>query len=472
MVERYSKRKLLLKNMGTFKEDLQNQLVAIYETIDENIQTAYQYFLEIWLPVTAIVVILAVLLLTADPAPPRHVLMGSGPPGSSHELLAKKYAEFFLRYGITLELVPSNGAVENLERLKDRKDPLMAAFTVSGALNSNNSKGVYSLGSVDYHPLWFFYRESAYRGETNRFTDMASLRVNIGAKGSSTNLIATKLLELNQLSAASSNFSDLATHDAINKLEHGELDGVFIVDDFASPNIQKLIKMKGLKIANFSRAEAYARLDPSFEMVDVPRGGISLHNDIPPEKLNLIAVTTEILVDDRLHPAIQTLFLIAAKSINGPQSFFSKEGEFPSYKNTKFERSKEADIFYQKGPPWLINHLPFWLAEFINRMAFFLLPFLALAYPLVRSTPNYYNNRIRSKINGMYGEIKFFEKDLVSSYDASQKSDFLAQIEVLEKRALDMNVPKSLSGEYYTLRTSIAFVRDCLERDLYMSPPK
>ena len=455
--------------MGELKENLQNQLIAIRETIYENIQTAYQYLLEIWVPILAILVILLILLFIADPAPPRHVLMGSGPPGSSHELLAKKYAEYFSKYGITLELVPSHGAVENLERLKDRKDPLMAAFTVSGAGYLDDYRGINSLGSVDFHPLWFFYRESAQHGEVNRFTDMAKMRVNIGAKGSSTNLIGSELLQLNQLSGDLSNFSYLSSHEAINKLDSGELDGVFIVDDIASPNIQKLLKMKGLKIANFARAEAYTRLNSSFEIVDVPRGGISLHDDRPPERLNLIAVTTEILVDDRLHPAIQTLFLMAAKSINGPQSFFAKEGEFPAYKNTKFERSKEADLFYQKGPPWLINHLPFWLAEFINRMSIILLPFMALAYPLIRSTPNYYNNRIRSKINAMYGEIKFFEKELATSFVLSKKSTFLSQIDALEKRALDMNVPKALSGEYYTLRTSIAFVRDCLERDLYTS---
>ena len=453
--------------MGKLKESFQDQLTAIYETIYENFQTAYQYLMEIWLPLSIVVCAIIILLILADPAPPRHVLIGSGPPGSSHELLAKKYAEFFSRYGITLELVPSHGAVENLQHLQDQKNPLMVAFSLSGAASLGNNKGISSLGSIDYHPLWFFYRESAYKGEANRFTDMAKLKVNIGAKGSGTNLIAQQLLKMNQVPGDSKNFSHFSSKEAIEKLGKEELDGIFIVDEYSSPNIQKLLSMKGLKIADFVRAEAYSRLDPSFELVDVPRGSLNLHDDNPPKNINLIAVTTEILVNDQLHPAIQTLFLIAAKSINGQQSFFAKEGEFPSFKNTKFARSSEAELFYQKGAPWLMNYLPFWLAEFFNRMTILLLPFLVIIYPVIRSTPNYYINRIRSKINAIYGEIKFFEQDLLNSFEFTNKVAYLQKIDDLEKRALDMKVPKSLSGEYYTLRTTIVFIRDCLEKNFY-----
>mgnify|MGYP006175702601 CR=1 FL=1 len=46
-----------------------------------------------------------------------------------------------------------------------------------------------------------------------------------------------------------------------------------------------------------------------------------------------------------------------------------------------------------------------------------------------------------------------------------QKSVYLAQLDGMERETLEMKVPKSIAGDYYTLRTSIDFVRNCLMRD-------
>jgi hypothetical protein len=183
--------------------------------------------------------------------------------------------------------------------------------------------------------------------------------------------------------------------------------------------------------------------------------------------MDLISVTTEILIDERLHPAIQTLFLMAARSINGKQSFFSQEGEFPAFKDSSLKRSGEAETFYEKGTPVLMEFMPFWLAEFIRRVILTMLPFFAIAYPVIRSMPNYHKNRVRGRINRMYGSLKFFEQELISSYDPVEKQAYLNRLDSMERDALSMKVPKSVSSDYYTLRSSIDFVRNCLVRDGY-----
>ncbi len=111
--------------------------------------------------------------------------------------------------------------------------------------------------------------------------------------------------------------------------------------------------------------------------------------------------------------------------------------------------------------------LPFWLAEFIRRLVITLLPFFAVAYPVIRSMPNYHKNRVRGKINRMYGALKFFEQSLVTAYDPGQKASYLAQLDAMERDALGMKVPKSVASDYYTLRSSIDFVRNCVLRDGY-----
>jgi hypothetical protein len=55
----------------------------------------------------------------------------------------------------------------------------------------------------------------------------------------------------------------------------------------------------------------------------------------------------------------------------------------------------------------------------------------------------------------------------VSAYDPAQKTNYLAQLDAMEREALGMKVPKSVASDYYTLRSSIDFVRNCVLRDSY-----
>jgi len=347
----------------------------------------------------------------------------------------------------------------------------MAAFVMSGAATPH-APGIQTLGSINYQPYWCFYSSDQPLETQQRINAVIRRPINVGTKNSGTYAVAKLWIEINGLSLDNQNFKHMPDDEAIEALKKRELGSVCIVDTYDSPNVQKLLKMPGLQLANFSRAETYARLIPSIEMVTMPVGGVSLQRNLPATPYTMLATTTEILVDDRLHPAIKYLFLIAARSINGKESFFSKEGEFPRFLDSTQFRSKEAEIFYEKGTPTLMQFMPFWLAEFIGRLFVTLLPFFALAYPIIRSMPNYHKNRVRGRINRMYGSLKFFEQELVSSYNPDEKQAYLTRLDTMERDALGMKVPKSVSSDYYTLRSSIDFVRNCLLRDSYTAYQK
>ena len=452
--------------MGSFHEDVRDQIVAIRETIVDGWNDLVQFVKETWPALTILFLILVGAIWWADPAPPPHVVMATGPAGSSNELLGKKYKEYFAAQGIELELVPTEGSIENVMRLEDRNDPVMAAFVMSGAAKPH-TPGVQTLGSINYQPFWCFYHSDQPLSVPERTKLIIDKPINIGTLNSGTYAVAQLWLEANEISLDNRNFRHLADAEAIEALKLGQINSLCIVDTFDSPNIQKLLKVTGVQLANFDRAETYARLFPSVEMVTMPIGGVSLKKNIPQEPYTLLATTTEILVDDRLHPAIKYLFLIAARSINGKESFFSKEGEFPKFIDSTQHRSKEAEIYYEKGTPTLMQYMPFWLAEFIGRLAVTMLPFLALAYPIIRSMPNYHKNRVRGRINRMYGSLKFFEQELLSSYNPAERDAYLKRLDDMERDALAMKVPKSVSSDYYTLRSSIDFVRNSLLRDGY-----
>ena len=180
-----------------------------------------------------------------------------------------------------------------------------------------------------------------------------------------------------------------------------------------------------------------------------------------------MATTTQLLIDDRMHPAIQFLFLEAAKEINGQASFFAERGEFPSFKNSSFPESPVAVHFEEKGAPLLMDYLPFWLAELVNRLFVVLLPFCAFAYPIFLALPSYRKRRVQVRIHRMYGALKMFEGELIASYDPAKHNEYLAKIDLMEYEALKLQVSKSMSSDYYALRTSIDYVRNCLNRGVH-----
>jgi len=86
------------------------------------------------------------------------------------------------------------------------------------------------------------------------------------------------------------------------------------------------------------------------------------------------------------------------------------------------------------------------LAEFIDRMFFLLLPFFAFAYPVIIAIPGYRLRRVKTRINKVYGELKFFEQGLSQSYDPARHDEYIQRLSAMEHKALGMKLPMSLAG--------------------------
>ena len=125
----------------------------------------------------------------------------------------------------------------------------------------------------------------------------------------------------------------------------------------------------------------------------------------------------------------------------------------------------ESDIanrFLQRGTPFLMNYLPFWMAEFIDRMFILLLPIAVFVYPILLSIPGYRLKRIKGRLSKVYGDLKFLEQDISQAYNPEMQSEYVERLDALEKQALNLKVPKSIVSDYYTLRSSIDLVRNSL----------
>jgi len=449
--------------MGSFKEDFKDTVVALLETAQDQYRDAVSFVKETWPLLLILAIILIGLIAYWNPPPPRYIMMASGIQGGSYEQLAAKYVAFFAKKGVTIELVRTEGSQENINLLADRKDPVQAAFVQGGSLHTKQVLGVESLGSIDYEPIWFFYKGPLLKQGKLDSDKLAKARIAIGPEGSGTHVQAMNILRVNQLDRVPTLIT-IPNDEAVIALQKGEVDMVVMVDGLRAKNVQTLLSDPEINILNFVRALAYTKNIHYLEELEIPMGGFSIARNFPPVDTKVISTVTNLLIDDRMHPAIQLLFLMAAQEINGKESFFAKRGEFPAFMNSEFPESPIAQQFHQRGLPVLMDFLPFWVAEFLHRMFFTLLPFFAIAYPILLSLPSYRLRRVQAKLNRIYGELKFFENDLLISYDPNKMPEYLETLADMERRALALKVPKRASSDFYTLRSSIDYVRNALNR--------
>ena len=454
--------------MGSFKQDLQETCLGISESAKQGWNDFTQFLQEVWPLLILLLIILMGIWWYADPPPPRHVLMATGSAGSSYEDLGKKYVKFFKEKGITLELVPTSGAQENIDRLSNRKDPVQAAFVQAGVDHAKEVTGIQSLGAIAYDPIWFFYRGPELKSTESDsigvvLQHFANKKISVGIEGGGTYAQSSSILKAAGYEKGLQ-ILNLAGHDAIKALQAGEIDGTFIVDSYEAPNVQALLNDPSLHLVTFKRAAAYAKLMPYLNILNVPQGAFNLPRNFPSADMKLLATTTNILIDDRMHPAIQFLFLEAAREINGKESFFSERGEFPSFKDSMLPESPVAIHYEKNNYPLLVNYFPFWIAELISRLIFVLLPFCILGYPILQALPGYRARRMQNKINRLYGSLKYLEQELLNGFNDEQRDEYLKRLNLLEYQALNINISQRMSSDYYALRTSIDYVRNCLNR--------
>ena len=434
---------------------------------------AFQYIKQYWpiiLGVLAVIVAIVIALLVINP-PPKTITVATGAEGGTYSEYGKRYQDFFAKRGITLQLVPTRGAQENADRINDPNSPIDIAFVQSGLIDPTKARNIETLGSIGYEPIWLFYRGNDVDGSLQKFTDFRGRKVAIGEKGSGTYTEAMHILSLNDLDTYP-NLVTMPTAEAVDAIERGEIDAIFLIQGVQSGNVKRLLSNPDLHLANFVRADAYAQNLPYLERLTIPMGGLDLKRNFPAENIELIATTTELVIKDRVHPGIQMLLMQAAHDINGKENFFTKRGQFPAFFGSNLPESQQATLYYEKGLPFLMNHLPFWLAEFIHRTIFFLLPMLAIAFPAIKFLPEFWENRMRDRINNIYARLEKLEQDIAGSINNDQRATYLARLDEIEHLAFKLKHSKTHSLEYYTLRGHIDYVRSCLQGSKpYINPP-
>jgi TRAP-type uncharacterized transport system substrate-binding protein len=421
--------------------------------------------------VAVALVVLALAYWMLDPTPPKRMVLATGPAQSAYDEFGKRYAAELKKQGITVTLRPTEGSAENLRLLQDPASGVQAAFVQGGAIASAQAarggepdpanESIASLGNLFHEPLWLFYRAQGADGREralHSLADLQGLKVQVGTAGSGVPALVAQLLEGNQVDPKQLTLLTDAQTQAVMSFLAGGCDAIVFASAPESPMVQMLLLTPGVKLFDFTQAEAYSRRFAYLSAVTLPRGIVNLAQDMPPQPVGLVATTTALLARDDLHPALRQLLVQAAQGIHGGPGWFRRKGEFPNAGFAELPLDKEAQRYYRDGPPLLQRYAPFWLANVVDRMWVVLLSITVVLVPLSRIIPPVYRFRIRSRIFRWYGQLRGIE-DRLAHGTGEVHGELLRQLDALDRKAAAISVPLAYADELYALRSNIELVR-------------
>jgi TRAP transporter TAXI family solute receptor len=398
------------------------------------------------------------------PQPPQTLTIATGFPDGLYSQFANHLKTELAKEKITLQIRNTGGSVDNLALINDPNSGIDLAIVQSGVGDPVKYPELLSLAGIFYEPLWVWYRQPAFTKEGGALTQLSQLqgkRISIGNDGSGTQILSNAILKLNEINADLVKLEKLKPDEAIEKLQKGELDVAFIVAAGEAPILKKFYQIPGIRLMNFDQAEAYTRVLPYLDRIDIPRGIISIAHDQPKQDIRTIASTATLVARNDINPATVSLLLGASYDILRNYSRLQKPGQFPSSKGLDFPMDMDAEIFLRDGPSFFYRHLPFWGAVWVERFIKILIPLLIVLIPVFTYLPAIFNLSLKVKLSRLYKILKNIEKR-----SNSPDNYLLLHTELLnlEKRIQQIKVSAMQSKEVYDLKAHVALVRHQLEK--------
>jgi len=411
----------------------------------------------------AVIFTAAVLLIAAFwffySAPPNTIIMTSGDQGSLFQRNAEKYARILASKGVTLKILPSEGSLENLQRLADPKFHVDVGFVQAGVVaKGQNVDNLVSLGSLSYEPLYLFCRTDQ---PLKLLSDFSGKRLAVGEIGTGTHVLSLTLLALNGVKPGGpTTLLEIDDEEAEKMLLEGKIDGAFMMgDSAASKTMRDLLKHPGITAFNFSQADAYTRRIKYLNKLVLLEGSIDFGRNVPDHNINLLSPTVELIARADLHPALSDLLLEAATEVHGRAGRYQRQGEFPAPLEREYRISSDAQRYYKSGKSFLYRYLPFRMASLLNRILVVIVPMILILIPGLKSIPVIYGWRMRLRILRWYRALLVLESDLNLNMTSEQQEEMLGRLDGIEQAVNNMKVPASFADQFYSLRSHIAIVR-------------
>jgi TRAP transporter TAXI family solute receptor len=428
--------------------------------MSKSFKTAVVEFFKVWGLLTLIIAAGFLITYQYVGAPPPKVLrIATGAKNGAYYAFAQEYARLLSGDGISLEVVPTAGTVENLDLLK--KGEVALALIQGGSATDEDKRHLQSLGSLFLEPVWIFTRA---QNPIKSFSQLRGKRIAVGASGSGTNLLAVQLLSAAGVSGSNATLVSADSAQSVAALSGGSVDAAFFVASPAAPLIRGLLEKPGIELLSFERAPAYGRLFPFLSAVTLYEGVLSLERNLPPRDTALVATSANLAARTDLNASLVPALLNAVTKVHQPGGVLERNRQFPSVDFVDLPLNEDAARYIANGPSFLFRWMPYGWAVFLDRVKILFLPFLALMIPLFRIAPPLYNWRIRSKIYRWYAAVREIDLKVQNQRTPADAERLLKPLEKLEREVASVSVPLSYAGELYHLRLHIGFLKQEAEK--------
>lgn len=420
---------------------------------------------------TLIAMAIWLIVRYVSPAPPRTLQMTTGAADGAYHQAGLKYQEFLKANGVTLELQTSAGSVQNLERLHS-STPVGFVQGGLGILSIDPRKNdddtpLRSLGVVGYEPIWIFTHATDLSQKLSQGLDaLAGKKIAVGGLGSGTRKVALDLLQSYGVDDKTATLGTESGLVAARMLSDKALDAVFLIASPQAPAVQMLLETPGIQVASITHAEGLARRLPYLSLVTLKAASVNPQRNIPAQDINLLTTTANLVIRDELHPALAYLLLEAARDIHKGASLLHRPGDFPHSRATDFPLAEEAQRYYKDGRPFLQRYLPFWLANFVQRLILILIPLLAVAIPVLKTIPSLLDFKEKNRLYRRYAVLLDMERDLrTRQLTADEIAQSSAKLDAVEDDISKMKFSLDFSDRVYTLRQHVDYVRGQLTKE-------
>lgn len=411
------------------------------------------------------------------PPIPRTITLAAGTRSGVYFSIAQRYRDLLQEHGIELQLLETNGAVDNLQRLNNHDATL--AIIQGGTGKRDEHIELSSLASLYLEPVWIFHRTDS--GVLDQLDDLRGGRIAIGPVGSGTHTIASEWLSENGFEVSPDQTAKQTLADgtvllpmmgdaAADALEAHEIDAAFMVTGAESPVVSRLMRVESIELMSLRRAPAYETRYRYLKTVTFAEGMLDLQQNLPEHDVTMLATTANLVANEDLHPALIQLLLEAARDVHFTGGFFEAPREFPSPVGVDVQINSDAKRYFRDGPSFLYRYLPFRYANWLDRMKLLIAPMLMLLLPLFKFFPPLYRYGIRRRIYRWYRILREIDQKLKQHEDDNVDfSPDILRLKSLETELAQVSVPLSYMEEFYNLRLHVNYVLGLL-KDRYQPP--
>ena len=407
----------------------------------------YKFF-TVSIPILLLVV--ASFYLTSkfiEPSSKKEITIATGSIDGEYYNTALKYKEILEKQKVKVNILTSNGSMENIQLLNDKKADI--AFVQNGIDSLKKQTEIKAIASIYYEPLWIFYKNDEYK--MDYLVQLITKRVSLGREKSGTEDLALKMLNDNGINKENTQLLNNSTEEAKDLLIKGEIDAIFIVSSPNSKTIKELLENPNIKLFNFKRAKAYSRKYTFLESTPLYEGTIDLYRNLPSEDINLLSTTANLIVRNGFSDELTRLILKEIKKVHNKKELFEAANQFPNIENLTIDINEDADRYFTYGDTWLEKIFPYWIASNIDRLSILLIPLITLMIPLSKGFFPLYRWSIRSKIYKWYEQIHKIDLEAEDAKN-EELEKYLENIITLKKEIkAETKVPLSYMGEYYDL---------------------